>query len=406
MEQTSKASKRNFYSFLWHAGFLAFATNFMDVDTIIPAMLVEAGGSAIHVGLLTAIMLGGSSFTQLLFAPFLNNRKYKKGFLLLGINSRVISLLSLGALLYYLSAHQSASILWFIFIFITIFSLGGAFANISYIDILGKTINQKSRKKFFSSKQILSGTVVLFSAMLARKVLKIEDFPINYAYMFFIGGLALLISSAGFWNLHEDIPSGQKIKGMRNFFGIMKQELVSNKKLVYFLGFINTQGIAVTLLPFVILYAKQLFKTGAADTGMFLLFKIIGVVLVSIMVLISAKITRYKYLLYLNVGLSLLLAILTISISDAVSLRYIFVIGGIVYSLYSISMNGVMLEISGHSNRALYAGFSGAGNIMPMLFPLLGGFIIEQFGFQSFFVLYMIIVSMALFFIFKIDCKK
>ena len=62
-------STHNFYAFLWHAGFLALAQNFMDVDTVIPAMLVESGGKAIHVGIMTAIMLGGSSFTQLIIAP-------------------------------------------------------------------------------------------------------------------------------------------------------------------------------------------------------------------------------------------------------------------------------------------------------------------------------------------------
>ena len=63
-------SNHNFYSFLWHAGFLALAQSFMDVDTVIPSMLIDSGGKAIHIGVMTAIMMGGSSFTQLLFAPY------------------------------------------------------------------------------------------------------------------------------------------------------------------------------------------------------------------------------------------------------------------------------------------------------------------------------------------------
>jgi len=61
MELTDKNSKRNFKAFIWHSTFLALASNFMDVDTIIPSMLIKAGGTSIHLGLLTAIMLGGSS---------------------------------------------------------------------------------------------------------------------------------------------------------------------------------------------------------------------------------------------------------------------------------------------------------------------------------------------------------
>jgi MFS family permease len=69
-------------------------------------------------------------------------------------------------------------------------------------------------------------------------------------------------------------------------------------------------------------------------------------------------------------------------------------------------MNGVLLEVSGQENRAIYAGFAGAGNILPALFPILGGVVIEYLGFSAFFGLYAMIVLSALFFIYKIDCRK
>lgn len=93
MRLSSDLSWHNYYAFIWHTSFLALAMNFMDVDTVIPAMLIEAGGNGLHIGLMTAIMFGGSSFTQLIFAPFLSNHAYKKKFLLLGINARIVSLL-------------------------------------------------------------------------------------------------------------------------------------------------------------------------------------------------------------------------------------------------------------------------------------------------------------------------
>ena len=84
----------------------------------------------------------------------------------------------------------------------------------------------------------------------------------------------------------------------------------------------------------------------------------------------------------------------------------IFVVGGIILAAYGITMNGVLLEVSGTSNRALYTGIAGAGNILPALFPLLGGWIIKAFGFQLFWILFMAIIATSLFFIYKIDCRK
>ena len=406
MTLTDKISRHNIKAFLWHAGFLAFAQVFMDVDTVIPAMLIESGGTAFHVGLMTAIMVGGSSFTQIFFAPYLSNVPYKKGFLLAGINLRIFSLLALGLMLFNLHGSHSFSLLWLMFILITIFSLSGAFANISYIDITGKSILQERRKAFFSARQIISGSIILVSALLAKKVLTLAEFPINYSYMFFIGGTLLAVASLGFWAIREVSPSVLRIKGIKHFFSVMRTELKENKKLIYFLGFINTQGVAISFMPFVVLYAKNVFGAVSSDTGYFLLFKVAGVVSVSLLILAMAGRAKYRILLYLNVALSLTVVLSTYFISDVHLIKYIFIIGGIVYSLYSITMNGVMLEISGHENRALYAGFAGAGNIFPAIFPLVGGSLIGIIGFKAFFLLFVMMILISLWFIRKMDCRK
>lgn len=403
---SKKISNHNFKSFLWHAIFLTFAQSFIDVDTVVPSMLIDSGGSSFHIGIMVAIMLGGSSFTQLFFAPYLSNKPFKKKYLLFGINFRVFSLFALGIILFYLKAHQSNSMLWFIFLFITIFSLSGAFSNISYIDIMGKSVNQEKRKSFFSTKQIIAGVVALVSVFIAKKVLALNEYPVNYGIMFFIGGAFLLLASGGFWAVKEETSSVLKVKSVSSFFKVLKTELKQNKRLTYFLGFINTQGIAVSFMPFIVLYAKNSFSVDSAETGVFLVHKIIGVVLVSVIVLIVSNKIKYNILLYLNTILSVILATAALFITDEYTFRYLFIIGGIIYSVYSITMNGVLLEVSGQDNRALYAGFAGAGNILPAVFPLIGGWIIDQFGFKPFFILFIVIVLSSLYFIKKIDCKK
>ena len=289
---------------------------------------------------------------------------------------------------------------------ITILSLSGAFANISYADILGKSINEDKRKLFFSTKQILAGIVVLLSAFLAKRVLSSAEYPVNYAYMFFAGALLLFIASGGFWNIKENIPSTLKISGFKDFIRILRSELKENKRLAYFLGFINTQGIIISFLPFVMLYAKETLNTQSQDTGNFLLYKVFGIVIISLMVFFSSKKIKYNPLLYVNVILSVVVITITLLVGDEHTLRYIFILGGIIYSLYSITMNGLLLEVSDKENRALYTGFAGAGNILPAISPLSGGLIINWLGFRPFFLLFMIIVLMSVYFIQKLTAKN
>jgi MFS family permease len=406
MELTKKISNHNFKAFLWHATFLAFAKNFMDVDTIIPSMVAAAGGGAVHIGILTAIMMGGSKFTQIFYAPYISSKSYKKKYLLIGITTRVFALYGLGLLLYLLQGKQQTYALGLIFFFIATFSLAGAFANISYVDILGKSITQNKRKTFFSTNQIISGLIVLGSAFLVKHLLAWKEYPENYAFMFFIGATLLFIATIGFWNIKEVISSSLKIGGLKDFFKVMETEFKQNKKLGYFLGFINTQGIATSFLPFIVLYAKETFHTDSADVGTYLIYKVTGIVLMSIFVLLGAKKIKYNLLLYSNVMLSLGMVIFTYVITDAHSIKYIFVLGGIVFSLFNISMNGLLLEISRNENRALYTGFTGAGNILPAIFPLIGGVLISQFGYPIFFGFFMVIILLSAFFIFKINCEK
>jgi len=406
MVLTPELSKRNYVSLLWHAGFLAFAQVFMDVDTIVPAMLVDAGGSAVQIGILTSIMLGGSSFTQLIYAPFISNFKHKKKFLLLGINSRVVSLLGLGLMLYFSYLSEGVNLIWLIFILIAVFSFGGAFANVSYTDILGKSILQESRKSFFSVRQILTGLILVLSSLLAKKVLGSAGYPINYGYMFLIAFAALFVASFGFWNLKEVIPSRMAVNNPKHFFQLVVQELKQNKKLKYFLGVVNTLGISIALLPFIILYAKEFYEAESAGTGSFLLYKIIGSVATGFGLFFFAGKYKYRYLLYGGALLAFALPLFILLAPGTPLFVLVFFIGGIIYTAWTISMNGVLLEVSGTENRALYTGIAGAGNILPALFPLLGGWVIRHLGFQPFFLLFMAIIFTSLFFIYKLNCKK
>ncbi len=139
---------------------------------------------------------------------------------------------------------------------------------------------------------------------------------------------------------------------------------------------------------------------------MFLLYKVIGSVTTGLLLFILAGRFKYGYLLYANVALAIMPPLLILFFPATPPFILIFFAGGIVFAVFSISLNGVLLEVSGTKNRALYTGIAGAGSILPAIFPLLGGWIIQHYSFQPFFILYMVIVLCSLFFIYKLNCKK
>ena len=405
MNLTKKISRHNYYALLWHALFLALAKNFMDVDTIIPAMMIDAGGTSVHIGLLTAIMLGGSRLSQLFFAPFINNRPMKKGSLLLGINTRIFALVCLVFLFFLSSRIMGSFLIILIFLFISVFSISGGFANISYTDILGKSVLPESRKPFLSIKQVIVSAGLFASAYFASRALTLIPYPDNYAYLFIIATVMLTIASAGFWRLKEVKISKQETYEYKKFIRIILQEIRANKKLMYYLLVTNTQGVSLALMPFLILYAKDVLNATGSDIGNYLIFKVIGGILVGALLFYHSRKVKYQHLLYLTSILALIIPLFVLILPGHFFLSLSFLAGGIVFTLHTITTSGVLLEVSTNENRALYTGIVGAGSVLPVVFPLAGSWIINQFGFSMFFITFMFIISFSFYFIFKLDCR-
>ena len=378
----------------------------MDVDTIIPAMMIDSGGTSLHVGFLTAIMVGGTKFAQLFFASFINNKKYKKGYLLLGINLRIFSLAGLAVLFFNSDSLSSGLIIGTIFILMSIFSLSGAFANISYTDILGKSVLHEVRKSFFSIKQVVSSVGVFISAFLAGKVLVANDYPDNYAFLFVIAAVALGIASIGFWNVKEMGASRFIISGINNYFRVIRDEIKTNKKFANYLMLVNTQGIVLSLMPFLILFAKENFSAGNEAVRTFLIFKVTGGVIIGSLLFYYARRVKYQNLLYLTSFLAFLVPVYVLIIPTFNIYFLSFLGAGFAYTLHKVAIEGVLLEVSNSQNRALYTGLSGAGSVLPAVFPLLGGWLIDQFGFPLFFGLFMGIMLSSVYFIYKLNCQK
>ena len=405
MELTNDISKKNYKAFLWHAAFLAIASAFMDVDTIIPSMLINAGGTSVHVGILTAILIGGTRLSQLFFAPFINSKPNKRGLLITGINLRVMALIGVAAIFYFNEYFSGKVIIALVFLFMTSFSLGGAFATVSYTDILGKSIFDNVRKSFFSMRQIIASSGTLLSAWLAGYVLQHFDYPVNYFAVFSIASIVLLIASLGFWRVKEATVA---IKSQANgFWKSIFQELKSNKRLTWYLLLTNTLGLNYAILPFILLLGKSNAGMSNEFVGNLLLTKMAGLILAGIFIYFFSKKIKYDTILKISFGLGLIFPLIVWIFQDQLITYYIaFFLGGLYGSLYLVSSNGILLEISNSTNRAIYAGISGAGNILPTLIPLLAGLIIAIAGFNAFFILVLTITLSSVFFIYKLNCLK
>ena len=406
MQISPKRSKINFKSFLWHSMFLALASNFMDVDTIIPSMIVKAGGNSVHLGFLSPIMLGGSGVFQLLFAPILSKNALKLRYLILGINLRIAALVLMSAMFFFSSSLSGDTIILLIFILISIFSFSGSYSNVSYIDILGKSIKEDSRKQFFSIKEITASVGVFLSAIFVRYLIKQYEYPNNYSLLFLIAGILLLIASLGFWNIKEIRSVNPVKKSLIDFFKLIPKEIKSNQNLKYYLLILNTLGLGIGFLPFLILLAKENLDLSYKLIGNFLIFRISGMLFISTIFYRFSKKINYKTLLTVAIVIGSIIPVLALGLREnEFYFQFIFILSGIFVSLFKISNNGILLEISTSENRTIYAGIAGAGKIFSTVFPLIIGLLIFFIGFKIVFIIVTVIILLSYLFVRKLNCK-
>ncbi len=404
-----KEEKRNFFAFIWHAFWLALAQTFAERNTVLPGLIILVGGSQIEVGILTAITVGVPIVSQLVFAGYLSQKKYKKKFLLLGIYLRVGAFLGTVWTLTKATTLTPSMVIAFVFIWMFIFSISGAFAGISYTDILGKSIKGETRKRFFVVRQFLSSTGVLISALIVREFLKGFAYPQNYIYMFIAASSLLFIASMGFIAIKER-PT-EKFRNERGFFQVVKfipKLLREDIRFRNFIFLINFVQLPITLIPFFVVLAKNNFELTKSSIGNFLLFQIFGMIVSNLLWSKVVKKYSFKGVIKSAIVIEIFLPILALLAGNSSSIYFfaiIFFIAGTAMSAFKIAYEGMFLEITNETNRAMYQGIKGSLNVTVAFFPLISGVLINYIGFFPIFIGASIVAAFALTLPKKIKCN-
>ena len=392
----------NFIAFLWHAVFLAFAATFTNINTILPSMVVKSGGSNFQVGLLTAIMVGTPIIGQLLFASYLHLKERKKPFLLLGINLRVLALALVSLILWQTGRYSESSTIIFIFALMFVFAISGTFADVSYLDILGKSLLVEERQAFFVWRQILKSVSILIAALVAQRILSVLEYPVNYQRLFLLAAMMLLIASFGFWAIKE--KKIQQKHESYNFIRVLKTipyRFSNDRNLRNYIFMINFSGFGLTLLPFYIVLAKQSYGLTGKQIGAYLLLQIIGMIVSNFVWARLVKRHGFRGVFKGCIIIGTMLPLLAITLVNFPIYFYlaVFFLSGFGIGAREISAEGIFIEISKDENRALYRGITGAMSLSTAVFPLMAGWLIGEVGFVPVFVLSSLMVAISYYFV-------
>ena len=388
--------RRNFIGALWHGAFLALGMALTQPTTVIAAFVADLTGSTVWVGGLSTVLTVAGALPQLFVARLVEPRPRKMPFLMLAIYLRVLSWGVLAGLIYLIGDSHPNLLAWALVGLLTIFYAGGGLGGVPYTDIIGKVIPQERRGAFFGGKEALAGPLSVGAALLARQIMADVAYPTNYALLFGLAALSLLVASLGFWLIREPprADADGKVPSWREYG---EQLLKSARHLGTLIGVQLLTGFSLMVLPFYIVYARKELGAPSGAIGWFLLAQVLGGVLAN---LVWARLVdRYNSRRMLTVcalisTLTPLLAILLGRFGWVELLPVIF-LGGATFNGRKVGFNSALLELAPAVERPTYSALN-AVLILPAAFlSLAAGVLLQHWSYPTLFLIAAVFIGMG-----------
>lgn len=384
---------------------------FIDGSTVLPAFLATLTDSSIVIGAIVAIRPAGLFLPQLWTAHYLRNRKRHLKFLL-----KVAAISRLGIVLFavvlFIAGPNDRALMLVAFLGMYIafwFSEGGA--GVPWTDLVAKTIPERLRGRLFGFTQFGGGILALFAGLLVSRMLSPRGpaYPTNYAVICAISAAFFWASFIALSTVHE--PEGPLEEQEGDFLQYLKgigEMLAAHAELKRFLLVQILIGFYAMSLPFYILYAKQAMHISGGIVGIFLSVQVAGSIIASAIVGFASDHRSPKAVVVASASAGVLAPVLALLVGGSSVWLYGLVflaLGAFVGSMW-IGLTNYLLEMAEPRERRSYIGLMNSANAPTMLFPILGGLIVQMVSYQAVFTITALALVSALILSFGLVSKE
>ncbi|WP_297524740.1 MFS transporter [Sulfurovum sp.] len=371
-----------------HAFFLALAITIAEPSTILPLMVHHFSDSVIIVGIFASLLRGGAIMVQL-YAAF-HAQAYKKVLPYLGkvFFFRWISWFSIGLSIFFIGDSNKPLTLFLIGLGFFFFSFSAGFGTIYFKELQAKLFSKKYRGKTMANRQVAGSIASIISGGVAGYVLNHYEAPLNYAYLFMVSSLFMVIGFVTFVTIEEPIKENVSVKE-KYFKTFIKNATVTLKKdkrlqrqiLAIFLSFSYFLS-----MPFVILHANSTFTLTGWMLGGFITVQMIGSIFGS--TFLWRKIHDYEKMLSLSFLFMMVAFTIALFANSVYWYAVIFLLFGIALDGFNIAGMNLVIEIAPEEKRPVYTALQTNISSLGLFFPVLGGVVLKFVG--SYTVIYLL----------------
>lgn len=400
-EYYQKNLKHNFFVTIMEGAFLSFGSGMAPLMTVLMFFVSGFVEQKWIIGLFPCLFFSLILTPQAFVSKRIEGLRTYKGFsVFMTLLSRLPWLLL--ALDVFLFADTNPTL--FIVIFYILFSIIGltaGFAGMTTICRISKIIPGHARGRLMGMRSTVSGIFELSGSLAMGFLLKINGYPVNYAILFLIVFVTTSVSMV-FIGMNREMASEDKhvVRNEKGYYRNMLKILKTDRSYAFFILFIILMT-AFGKMPFAFqtIYAKE--RLGITTQGVFaativlLVSQIIGYLIWGY---IGDK-RGYKFTLLFASAIFLPAILLTYLMTNQfVFLLSIFLLG---ISQSALNINTDNLSISLCRDKARVPTYIGLRCLVTGPFiafgSLIGGFIIDGFGYNTLFLLSAVFVLAGLY---------
>ena len=395
--------RRNFTLLTLDGILFMVAMGIIGPSTVIPDFVRRLTDSEILIGLSGNLFHAGYALPQLFVARLIvRSARKKRWFVLPNIPTRCI-LLVFGLLLYLLEGEKNELILLVFFLCYAISALGDGLVGVPWADMIGSSLDSRWRSRLYGLMS--GGTALVMLAVVPLVALVLGEqgpgFPHNYALLFAASGtvFALSILPGVFLRELPGPPAHERVPAFTGFLPQLGRLLRADPQFRALLVIRTLTGLFLMAAPFYIGYATlRLGLSSEVAVPTLLLMQTLGTTSGALLYMWLGARNNVLYLrLALAASVLLPLGALLATTLGPVSLALGFLISGLATSNLFFGYQNWLVEHVAPVDRPACVGLANTTSaVVTLCSPLIGGSIARLAGFETLFVVSLLLALTAL----------
>jgi len=391
--------RRNYSAFLGEATLFGVGLVFASTTTVLPDFVSRLTGSAVFVGLIVSLCEGAWRLPQLIFANLLTNRPRKKPWLTrAGMVGRPTYLLYAIALGLGLSRSPALGLALF-FLLHCLFYINLALDSVVWWDVFGKAIPIPQRGRLLGLSTALRGILSVGAGYLIARLLAENgpSFPFNYVVIFALSGFSLMLSLISWTFIVEPEEAVEEKRILwRHYWPQLVEILRRNsafKRLLIVRLLAGFDGLALGLY---ILFGLKELGLSVTTLGLFTAVQTVGGILAGLgFGVLSERVGNHR-VIQVATAMSLTAPLVALGFRlvgfangtvGSVIYAWIFLAIGVFLNANFIGFSNYAVELAPPGQRGTYIGLFNTVSGMIVVWPAVGGFLLERTSYLVLFAL-------------------